>query len=100
MPKLDNGKNWYILDLDNYTNEFLVEIIIDLNKKIIESDSVKEKKEKYAKDIIEWISISMILMGIILLFVSIWLSGWMILRFLFTGILLLVWGYSIKQYGE
>ena len=28
--KTDNGNNWYILDLHNYTREFLIEIILDL----------------------------------------------------------------------
>jgi len=31
MTKLDNGKNWYVLDLNNYTSEFLIEIIEDLS---------------------------------------------------------------------
>jgi hypothetical protein len=36
MTKLENGKNWYIEDINNYTDEFLCEIIIDLHKKLRE----------------------------------------------------------------
>ena len=36
MAKLNNGKNWYIEDINNYTDRFLCEIIIDLHKKLRE----------------------------------------------------------------
>ena len=36
-----------------------------------------------------------VLLGIIFIFVSVWAKGWYILRFLITGVLLTLWGYSI-----
>jgi hypothetical protein len=41
-----------------------------------------------------------ILIGFVSVFISIWLDGWNILRLLITGILLILWGYSIKSKGE
>ena len=34
MAQLENGKRWYLMDLDNYTPEFLAEIVIELNENI------------------------------------------------------------------
>ena len=38
--KTEDNKSWYLQDLDNYNEEFLKEIIIDLYKKLkgLESD--------------------------------------------------------------
>ena len=34
MAKLLNKKTWYLEDLDNYNEEFLKEIVIDLHEKL------------------------------------------------------------------
>jgi hypothetical protein len=40
------------------------------------------------------------LIGIILIFISVWVSGWLIVRLLITGILLILWGKSIREEAE
>ena len=39
--KTKNGHNWYVADLNNYTSEFLIEIIENLY-----DDFIKEPKRK------------------------------------------------------
>jgi len=39
--KTKKGYNWYVVDLNNYTSEFLIEIIEDLY-----DDFIKEPKRK------------------------------------------------------
>jgi len=34
------------------------------------------------------------IVGILLVFVSVWMSGWDVLRFFVTGVLLLAWGLA------
>jgi hypothetical protein len=42
MAQLENGKRWYLMDLDNYTREFLAEIVVELNEKL---EKIKDAQE-------------------------------------------------------
>jgi hypothetical protein len=39
--KLSNGKKWYLEDINNYTPEYLCEIIIDLHKKLKSGEKIE-----------------------------------------------------------
>jgi hypothetical protein len=54
-----------------------------------EKKSVQKFRENFA--------IVTAFIGIILLFVSIWMTGWMIVRFVLTGLLLIAWGNLVPK---
>lgn len=52
----------------------------------------KMKKEDYFA---ESFGLVIKLVGVVFIFVSVWLQGWSILRFLITGVLLIIWAEAI-----
>jgi len=46
---------------------------------------------------IEWFSLLLTAVGVVLVFASVWSDGWMIARFVITGFLLIGWGHGIDR---
>ena len=60
--------------------------------------NTKQKEEKHSFS--EWFKYISQLIGTILIFIAIWMNGWDILRLSLTGLILIIWGVSIKIDGE
>ena len=56
---------------------------------------MKLKKNNKNREFAEKFATIITFVGVVLLFISIWMNGWYIIRVLLTGLLLIAWGYLI-----